>query len=486
MESVIDPSKPRARLNLSKIETIAEMHSKQKPGLPSQNLLTINIYDPIVHAKRKWEMCCTSKDQQLLWYNAINIYNGPPKPMSLSTVNGSNAELRGVVQESLSPTPNGGGRYPPQLPDISTPTSAPRVLIMDDVELIARAAAKAAEIMNEKQQSEKKQMTILSNKNMIGLMIVLLNVIMFLLRNGSEQTYRMIFTLLNALALYVAFQYMGESAPRGPKARAAKTKKKSVSSYSPEAQQDPEQHRQIRGTQPIKILPVGKTIPRATPTKNSALEKVLQTNEPTSAEAIHAYAAAVPNASVEATPHSYANTDASTFHLRIGPNYKKNKQKAPSSPALYDLISMDFLYADTALKNTADKFHIPSIIPGITDINTGHAHIPPLLIVNTWLPGEEPSMFAKNNTDGETYSIPMVFVLSKDTLEQLKDIDTASPGVKLLSEWCRRAEDEPDFRGRFKCMGMIEGIESTGYVDACCMLYKSYFACLLLLTIHLL
>ena len=39
----IDPSKPRARLNLSKIETIAEMSSKEKPGLPSQNLLTINM-----------------------------------------------------------------------------------------------------------------------------------------------------------------------------------------------------------------------------------------------------------------------------------------------------------------------------------------------------------------------------------------------------------------------------------------------------------
>ena len=121
---------------------------------------------------------------------------------------------------------------------------------------------------------------------------------------------------------------------------------------------------------------------------------------------------------------------------------------------------MDFLYADSPLKNTADKFRIPSI-PGITDVSTGHAHIPPMLIINTWLPGEEPSMFQKS-TDGETYSIPMVFVLSQETLRQLKDIDTASPGVKLWSEWCRRAENEPDFRGRFKCMGMIENIESTG------------------------
>ena len=31
IESVSDPSRPRARLNLKKTETIAEMHSKHKP-----------------------------------------------------------------------------------------------------------------------------------------------------------------------------------------------------------------------------------------------------------------------------------------------------------------------------------------------------------------------------------------------------------------------------------------------------------------------
>ena len=31
IESVADPSRPRARLNLNKTETIAEMHSKHKP-----------------------------------------------------------------------------------------------------------------------------------------------------------------------------------------------------------------------------------------------------------------------------------------------------------------------------------------------------------------------------------------------------------------------------------------------------------------------
>lgn len=382
-------------------------------------------YDPIVHAKRKWEMCCTTKEQQLLWYKAIKAYDGKPVGATIAATPTTQVMNNKGVGE-VSPT----YRLPPR-PSVGEIGSA-----MDDVELIARAAVKAAEIMNEKQSSQEVALS-----NMLGLMMIVLNVAIYFVRNGSDQIYKMTCLFINGFVLYITYQLSPKaSKPKGPKARAAKSRKKSVTYNSPSAQQ---QHRN-QSTE-SKISQSGTTIPRASPKKNTELDKVLQTHEANSAEAIQAYASAPIN-DIEIQPHSYANTDASTFHLRIGPNYKKNKQKSPSAPALYDLVSMDFLYADTALKNTSDRFRIPSI-PGVTDISTGHAHIPPMLIINTWLPGEEPSMFAKN-TDGETYSIPMIFVLSKDTLEQLKDITAASPGVQLLSEWCRRAESEDDFRGR--------------------------------------
>ena len=453
IESVADPSKPRALLNLSKVETIAEMHSKQKPGLPTQDLLTINIYDPIVHAKRKWEMCCTSKEQQLLWYKAINYYDGKP-------VISSNDKFMGVPEPPVSPYVRNSCPTPDIMTTSVLRTSSRDAPMIDDVEIIAKAAAKAAEILMVNQQ---KQMKNYSNE-MMALLVVGVNMLIYFARNGSEQTYKAIQFIMNAFVLYIAYQNMTSTtaakSQRGPKARAAKSK------IITAEREDTPRSPLAKDQQPIsnlssfaKKIPAGTTIPRASPTKNSELAKQLQVHDRNSSQAIRAYAAA-PTTDIEVKPHSYANTDASAFQLRVGPNYKKNKQKAPSPPALYDLLSMDFLYADSPLKNTADKFRIPSI-PGITDVSTGHAHIPPMLIINTWLPGEEPSMFQKS-TDGETYSIPMVFVLSQETLRQLKDIDTASPGVKLWSEWCRRAENEPDFRGRFKCMGMIENIESTG------------------------
>lgn len=468
IEYVTDPSKPRARLNLSKTETIAEMHSKRKPGLPTEDLLSISIYDPIIRSKKKWEMCCTSKEQQLVWYKAINAYNGKPAEKEDKEKAGDSPS------NALSPQP----RY--SLPELSSDCVDIRLRptnrggaggggganMADNVDLIAKAAAKAAEILEQKQSQQKKALS----KCDVVLMISALNVAFYFARHGSDPTFKLAVFFVNAFVLHLAFQYVsptaGKAAPRGPKARAlAKSQKRKKEADSPQGGKVPntptQQLLKNKHKSFAKTLPCGRTIPRAVPQKNSDLERELQSYESNSAQAMRAYAAAS-KTSIETQPHSYSNVESELFKLRIGPNYKKNKRKASSGPALYDLVSMDFLYADMPLNDVAEKFKLPNI-PGLTDIPTGHAHIPPMLVINTWLPGEEPSMFGgKGSTEGETYSIPMVFVLSKDTLEQLRDLDSATSGVRLLSEWCRRAENESDFRGRFKCMGMVENIENSG------------------------
>jgi hypothetical protein len=417
IEEVTDPSNPRARLNLLKIETIAEMHSKQKPGLPTEHLLTVNIYSNL--GKRKWEMCCTSKEQQVIWYNAINAYDGKVTRGSTNVPQRSPSEDLDdvdITREAHLQMPKIGSNDRFEL--------RPRVnssggLSMQEVEAVAKAAAKAAVGMSQ-DAFTKQQSNELSFNNKILLLLVL-NAASYWIRNGSEQTYKVTLFFLNAFVLHIAFQQNGGSsqpALKGPKARAAAKKQ----TFAEPASSAISPTKKKKGS---KLLSLGSTIPKNT-----------------------------------SQPHSYGLTDPTMFNLRIGPNYKKNKQKAPSGPALYELHSMDFVYGDAPLKHTSDKFVIPSI-PGVTDISTGHAHIPPMIIVNTWLPGEEPALFAKT-ADGESYSIPMVFMIKKDTLEQLKDLNSASPAVKLWSEWCRKAEHDAEFRGRFKCMGMIEDIDSTG------------------------
>jgi len=462
IESVNDHSKPRARLNLSKTETIAEISSKQKPGLPTADLLTVNIYDPIFGGKRKWLMCCTSKEQQLLWYKAINNYDGKPTEGIFEggifsfTERSGNAVTTQEMERAAANSPSTVFDTPDLTRSKDSPRSVVQRTAVDDVELIAKAAARAAQIMKEEESHSSTVTVVIS--------LIVSNVAFYVMRNGSEQTCNVTVCFMNILLLYVALQNTAsksrKDALKGPKARAAAEKQRRLSESSrvpplPSAMATPSPRQ--RGAQKQILLSLGSTLPRALPTQGNELERQVQGKGITSSEAIRAYSAA-PTDSVQVKPHTYANTDASTFNLRVGPNYKKNKQKEPSGPALYDLVSVDFVFRDTPLNELADKFLIPTI-PGVTDVDTGHSHIPPMLVINTWLPGEEPSMFSKN-TEGETYSIPMVFVLSTETLRQLKNLRTASPAVKLFSEWCR-AEAKGEFFGRFKCMGMIEDIEST-------------------------
>jgi len=159
-------------------------------------------------------------------------------------------------------------------------------------------------------------------------------------------------------------------------------------------------------------------------------------------------------------PHSFWNVDASNFELRIGPNYNKSKQKQPSTAALYDLYSVDIVRADTTLGEVEDGFQIPDI-PGLTDIDTGHAYVPPMLVLNCNLPSEEPDML-RASADGPTYIVVIYLVISPATLEELMDLKTASPAVQLFANWCEKSEADADFRSRFKAMCVLDEIEKLG------------------------
>lgn len=121
-----------------------------------------------MHAKRKWEMCCTTKEQQLLWYKAIKAYDGKPVGAAVTTTQvANNTTSDGTMMRVGEVSPSDGRYGLPPRPSVGEIGGT-----MDDVELIARAAVKAAEIMNEKQSSQE---VALSN-SMLGLMMLVLNV----------------------------------------------------------------------------------------------------------------------------------------------------------------------------------------------------------------------------------------------------------------------------------------------------------------------
>lgn len=46
--------------------------------------------------------------------------------------------------------------------------------------------------------------------------------------------------------------------------------------------------------------------------------------------------------------------------------------------------------------------------------------------------------------------------------EELKDLSTASPAVKLFAEYCKRAPTEPEWRARFKVINYCSNLEEMG------------------------
>ena len=149
--------------------------------------------------------------------------------------------------------------------------------------------------------------------------------------------------------------------------------------------------------------------------------------------------------------HCFMNSPSSCFDLRVGPNYKKNKKKAPSAPALYDIHMMDLCATDNYIMNVKDVFDLP-VLKGITDEDTGCSHVPPVIIFNAQMPSKT----------SLNYSVIAYGIITEETKRQLKDIETASPAVKLLVEYCKKAETDAEMSGRTKLIGRIDEIESTG------------------------
>jgi len=212
----------------------------------------------------------------------------------------------------------------------------------------------------------------------------------------------------------------------------------------------------------------GSTVSRATIKENSALHQAVKDSggiDTLEGTRVCAAAAANPDnveqQDYDVNPHTYWNADHSVFNLRAGTNYEKKKKKEPSGPALYDLYKMDIVQDSANLKNVSDAFEIPDI-PGITDIQAAVKEVPPMMIINVGLPFKEPNIFS-SETDGPTCIVILYFVITARTLEELEDLDNASPAVKLFAEWCKRGESDFDFRSRLKALAFVEEMDKLGF-----------------------
>ena len=162
--------------------------------------------------------------------------------------------------------------------------------------------------------------------------------------------------------------------------------------------------------------------------------------------------------------HCWAECSASTFSTRIGPNYAKNKQKAPSLGSLMELVGVDLVRTPSRIDDIGSKVTLPDAFTAVTSEEPG---VPPLFIINCQVPSEFPTSLFTEITDGPGWSIVYYFRLTPSTRDSIADLSNAPPAVKLFAKYCREApEGEHDpkskWRGRFKAMFRVENMESFG------------------------
>lgn len=162
----------------------------------------------------------------------------------------------------------------------------------------------------------------------------------------------------------------------------------------------------------------------------------------------------------EELAHTWSRGDATSFRVRSGPNYRRTGAKESSLSAFYDAAGVDiFTTCKRGVK--ADRIGEMVNVPE-PPFTSPHASVPSVFIINMQLPLEDPTMFGVK-LDGPTVHCVFYFTMTEETAAMLAgDLSEAPPSLKLLIDYCEQATDDPDMRGRFKALGVVNNIESVG------------------------
>jgi hypothetical protein len=96
-------------------------------------------------------------------------------------------------------------------------------------------------------------------------------------------------------------------------------------------------------------------------------------------------------------------------------------------------------------------------LPDVSHINTNHLHVPPIIVIQTQFPSEAPPSFWSE--DGACNTLAIYLQITEQTRQELADVSTASPAVRLFAQWCERSRT--DHKG-LKLIGHITNLDDFG------------------------
>eukprot|EP00049_Salpingoeca_infusionum_P026150 m.24063 g.24063 ORF g.24063 m.24063 type:complete len:324 (+) comp8558_c0_seq1:95-1066(+) len=156
----------------------------------------------------------------------------------------------------------------------------------------------------------------------------------------------------------------------------------------------------------------------------------------------------------------YAEGTATDFHLRIGPNYSKHKQKGPSLSEIYSLVALDVFRSDERVFPAAQVYDLPPLSPHARDFD--HDYVCKRFILNIQVPDCPAPFRSSAAVENPTMHIVMFFEISEEAVSYFKDLAHAPPAYKLLSDWCRDSFTDDKCRSRFKIIGIAENFADLG------------------------
>lgn len=153
---------------------------------------------------------------------------------------------------------------------------------------------------------------------------------------------------------------------------------------------------------------------------------------------------------------AWSDGEPHVFRLRRGPNYPRNGFKATPGPALYHCVGVDVVETPSQLR---------SAIACVRDsLEASCGPLPQVLVVNFQVPFQAGPVIGHHPTDDHGCSVLAFFHVDPRAEAQAADLETASPGVRLLSEYLQERghplREGPSQSKCLKAIGVLMDVEA--------------------------
>merc|ERR1719384_916424 len=173
---------------------------------------------------------------------------------------------------------------------------------------------------------------------------------------------------------------------------------------------------------------------------------------------------------------SWSNCDATTFKVRVGPDYVAGSgQKSPSKKALYNVFAMDAYKLPRKINKIFKYMNIDKYVDKYrlyAPYDKEKCPLPPLFILNVMVPNYTPELMG-GKSDGEGYQMILYAHLSQEIANQLQQ-NKLSPAVKLFKDFIHSDLVNSELRNRFKCIARIMNPNHTDFGFLANRLVKRY------------